>query len=565
MNFIGKWAATPSSEGDKSAAPENSLFRSGWDDNCLQLIISSETAEEAESISIECSGSQGLLGHETYNFSFFNYHTTDNEDEIVLTILQNFTDPPSSFQILRLGPSQNQTCIEYYKLEDANTLRVVLSSKDSDGEVYRHCKAFTRVENYSLGVEQPLTTVLKTHGWDHLKYWTASSLAVCELKVTCVKGIHLIPEQKEEVMWALDQPISDIKKKTYTAEPFSDPDNQLSFSIQMTAGHTKWLLYRTYRELNAISAFERNQDLNADPALVKSIPPLAFKSYVEFHRMVLGVENLFRGYFQSASWMSANHLYGLLSFFEIPQHLDQEQVAFVNGLIEEGLESLDQDTVAALKIDESTLPLLASVSSETDIAPPVDRVSSGSGSVKRQGSIYQSNSFAPSKALLNACQNRVSVRAEAASVDMQDNPSHPSRPAAIHISPQSVEMTSNRAPPQYETSVAVETFATESFDDPTPAPASPTKLLLQARRTYSTSLEDITSYYEKSTNNPIPTEIINTASSVALKIMPMDVVSSPPMKSSIAKGLLYSALQRGMTVVKHGMLAILFCYFHCAY
>eukprot|EP01031_Cornospumella_fuschlensis_P027324 gene27324-33009_t len=310
MNFIGKWAALQSSAGDRAAMPGNSLFRSGWDDSYLQLIISTEASEEVESISIECSGSQGLLGHETYNLSFFNYQTLDNDEDIVLTILQNFNKPSHSFQVLRLGPSKDHTCVEYYKLDDANTLRLVVTSKDADGEVHRHIKAFSRVESYDAGLEQQFTNVTKTHGWDILKYWTASSLAVCELKVICVKGIHLVPEPKEETLWALDQPISDIKKKTYTADPFCDPDNQLSFSIQMTAGHTKWVLYRTFTELNAISVFESNQDPNADSALLKAIPPLAFKSYVEFHRLVLGVENLFRGYFQSAAWMSANHLYG---------------------------------------------------------------------------------------------------------------------------------------------------------------------------------------------------------------------------------------------------------------
>lgn len=238
MEIIGKWKLTDevSVQGSddslfQSELAIHSIFKPAFGSNAeVEIILSCEINEESEALSVQVLVSHSLVATEAYNLGCFNHQVEDNK--VTVTTLQNVKEPFRRFSLLRLGPDPQESCCEYFILEKQDFLRIAVAAATVDGIVHTISRVFKRVVGYPVA-NHKLEQVNKTYGWDVLKYWPVNAIELCELKVTRVLGVQTVPEPQQTTLWSLDQSIDEIKKNTYSSEPYADPANQLYFSIQV--------------------------------------------------------------------------------------------------------------------------------------------------------------------------------------------------------------------------------------------------------------------------------------------------------------------------------------------
>lgn len=241
MDFIGKWKLTfefpVQGVADELFGREiglNSIFKSIYSEdpaNDLHVIISTDITDVNEAIVVEVKQSNELVANDTYSLTLFN-HQTAGEDRVTVTILQNIKEPFRKLSLLRLGPGPQECCCEHIIAERHDILRIVVVAATADGTLHSISRFFKRVLDYEVD-NKKLDQFHHTLGWDVLKYWPCTAIELCELKVVRVLGMHTVPEPREDTLWSLEQSIEDIKKNTYTSEPYRDPANQLLFHIQV--------------------------------------------------------------------------------------------------------------------------------------------------------------------------------------------------------------------------------------------------------------------------------------------------------------------------------------------
>lgn len=250
--------------------------------------------------------------------------------------------------------------------------------------------------------------------------------------------------------------------------------------------------------------------------------------------------------------------------------MDSNQVRLVESMIEE----VDQEPVEGVRkfvsyrtdfIKLERLRLPTEEHKDPSPGPP--------SPVKPAAAMYQNNQFAPkSQPLLRNLSRRGSRMMDPQLVGSGDNASiHSAEETYLRPDADRTSMDSSASGVAHVLPVVAggggggygmqQTPAAEPYSPQRPPPAAaavaalpvpppisipanppqPVRRLPSALvKSYSGSLEDINAIYDR--------EISNTA----LKVMPVEVMSTAGVKSNIAKGLLYGVLEKGITFIKHG-------------
>eukprot|EP01039_Chlorochromonas_danica_P003720 gene3720-4069_t len=613
MEFIGKWSVTSdfieqekkcddddevmipviqdhpifqaicSNDSKDSSASEPSLLQEE-----KHLIITARSENNEECLIMAVFQGERILACQEYPLTLFS--AEESSTGKIIHIIQNLKEPYRKLSILHLSARSTNCACEHLIVERHDVLRIVLSASSTDGSLHYVSKCLRRVADYIVENNKKFETDMGTVGWDMLKYWPSNVIELCEVKIIRVKGLlqdssQGQSEHREEVLWSLDQSIEDVKKNVYNSTLYNDPANKLYFTIQIASGKVIWRVSRSHQEVFALMQFMKEQAQasgSTETFFQKGPPALSWKSYVEFHRMVLAFENLLRLFFQQAAYLNQNHVNALCSFFQIPAHLDGNQVRLVETMIEEdsllceGGEEAKRPFVSYrldfLNLDKLRLPPeeikeIPSRPSGASVLPPTSPTNSLSGQngSKPGPSIYQSNQFAPNASSLLKPGSRRSFRLEKPQMLTQidsdnDNNSIAGSVATVGngVAAESADNAGSGiaelAADFDDVSIASQASRPLSVSLSSPsngAPGLPPRPIPSFRSASSATNKVISSYDQEDDNMSDITDIYNK-SATGLKVMPVDLVSNDTVKANIARGLLLGSLEKGITVIKHG-------------
>lgn len=220
MSLAGRWKLNPSESSDNSDAKSsfvfgNSILYQYLQDLSLEIIFWSRQEDNDDQLLIF----NVLLNDDAVldtSYSFNNFiHTPMDEETMQITILQNCDVNFRTISIMRIGPLLRQRSCEHYLLDNDGNLRLVIMSVDESGELHTVKRSFTRQHLDTDEEFMPFTSHTKTLGWDVLKYWPATVLELCQVKLSKVVRVRFTEPITEEIIWSLEQSVEDIKKTNF--------------------------------------------------------------------------------------------------------------------------------------------------------------------------------------------------------------------------------------------------------------------------------------------------------------------------------------------------------------
>jgi hypothetical protein len=206
---------------------------------------------------------------------------------------------------------------DHLRVTEEGHLEVYILATDPTGEVHSIRPVLHRKEELA-SESVNISRYYKTTGWTALKFWPPTVLELCQVKLTKAFRKRYTTFE-EEIIWSLDQSVDAIKRINFAEEGVGTLFN-IYFTINISMGSKSWNINKPLDAIITLNEFIRVQNTNATENLqnFKRVNHQnKWKNYVELHRYILGLENVFRAFMQHCLVLNQNAVDAVCSFLEV--------------------------------------------------------------------------------------------------------------------------------------------------------------------------------------------------------------------------------------------------------
>eukprot|EP01038_Epipyxis_sp_PR26KG_P005262 gene5262-7311_t len=348
--------------------------------------------------------------------------------EVIYGIVQNCDVNFHELTLTRLGPKCGQNSKEVYRM-DPNGLEMKISVEVTSPEGVRFSlvKYFSKAESVSAAsnnsqlINFESNNSMKSMGWKIFEFWPSTVLTSCRVRIlnaikvkTIVSKDGLLSKSIEKI-WSnndisepeasgisssrLDDGLSIAEHYGEKTCKVTNGEEVVKFVIEVTLGKAQWFVTHRYSDFDALRKFVISQNpfntsfKECDAKFPGKVVGLSYRHSV-LEQRIQGLEYFLLFFLDNARYCRQNSWDALLSFLEIPEHLQSLSHDLVTQTIQSDDNSIgskfkEQRTESVAASNNIRISSSASVSSAQD--PVINRNNSDKQSSPKIKAIQAGN------------------------------------------------------------------------------------------------------------------------------------------------------------------------------